>query len=121
MGCSSIGTPAWKAENAAKITFPPPTLEEAKKQIRDKWQESAIDPDSTKLYFTNNKLIKSFSTVINPSIFSVNTYQLFGWGLCYEVNSKNRMGGYSGREDYLALFGTNQKLIADNRACTYLE
>ena len=115
MGCS---TAAWKAENAAKITYPPPSLEEAKKQIRDHWQESAIDPDSTKLYFTNNKLIKSVG--IGGEGFSAR--QVFGWGLCYEVNSKNRMGGYTGRETRLALFGKNKEMfLDDDSGCIYLE
>ena len=113
MGCS---TAAWKAENAAKINYLPPTLEEAKKQIRDMWQESAIDPDSTKLYFTINKLIKSVQ--VSDDEWSG---QVFGWGLCYEVNSKNKMGGYSGRETRLALFGKNKEMILDGSGCIYLE
>ena len=84
--------------SAADYGQPPTNYEEV---IKARFNEILIDPTSP--IYQIEKPRKGY-TMKSPAY---GTSERFGWIVCGTVNSKNRMGGYSGRLPFFTLFQGN--------------
>lgn len=67
-------------------------------QVKKYFEESLIDPDSAKYYFVGEPKVGAHEG------YGLNrTPRVVGWIVSVEVNAKNRMGGYTGRQLHKAV------------------
>lgn len=89
-GCSLA--PSREAWNAAEFGSRPDA-----KRITDDWIHSTFfDPESARIY----SIEEPKRTCYHPGAVRS---QVYGWSWFVDVNSKNRLGGYTGRKVYLLM------------------
>ena len=85
---------------AADYGTPPP--ENYEELIKENISAQLIDPTSP--LFEVGSPVKGYTNKSN----AFETDKAFGWQVCGTVNSKNRMGGYTGKVPFYALFQNGQ-------------
>jgi hypothetical protein len=94
-GCS--GRPLTEAEQARLQTAQMPTSQEAAEEaVRRYFEGRLIDPESARY---------TFRRPVRGSIVAY--YRYAGVLMCGTINSRNRMGGYTGRSAFFAYFDPN--------------
>lgn len=85
-------------EHLASSDYGQPPPDNYEEIIEARFSEILIDPTSP--VYEIGKPHKGYT----PKSWATNTPEHFGWVVCGTVNSKNRMGGYSGRRPFITLF-----------------
>jgi len=107
-GCATPISP----EQIAHADYGPPPPKNYQALIKQDFATILIDPTSP--LYTFSKPSKGY---FKES--AMGTTQMFGWRVCGTVNSKNRMGGYSGAAPFIVLFRDGkiaQKYIGESDA-----
>lgn len=89
-------------ERVASADYGPPPPANYEEIIKERFSRILIDPTSP--LYEIEKPHRGY-TLKSPSY---GTSERFGWVVCGTVNSKNRMGGYSGRLPFFTLFQGGQ-------------
>ncbi len=96
------GPPPLTAVEIASADYGPPPPENYEELIKENIRGQLIDPTSP--LFEIGSPVKGYTNRSN----AFNTQDMFGWQVCGTVNSKNRMGGYTGKVPFFALFQGDQ-------------
>ena len=104
LGACSTGPSKTEIANA-DYGSPPIQYEEI---IKAYYAERLIDPTSP--LYTFDEPRKSW--IKSSAMYG--TEQTFGWRVCGTVNAKNRMGGYTGRKPFFALFRDGQLVFIND-------
>lgn len=99
---SACATPM-PPEKIASADYGPPPPAHYQQLVKDKFAMVLIDP-TTPLYNFPSPPKKGY--VKESRRFG--TEEAFGWVVCGTVNSKNRMGGYTGASPFFVLFKNGQ-------------
>ena len=97
-GCATSIPP----EVIATADYGPPPPANYQQMIKDDFAQVLIDPTSPLYSFGSPA--KGYTR--EAPMFG--THQAFGWRVCGTVNSKNRMGGYTGQVPFFVLFRDGQ-------------
>lgn len=92
------GPPPLTAAEIATADYGTPPPENYEEIIKESIRDRLIDPTSP--IFEIGSPRKGYT---NRSA-AIGTSQAFGWRVCGTVNSKNRMGGYTGKVPFFTLF-----------------
>jgi hypothetical protein len=76
---------------------PGPTPEAAQAAVKAAFAKSLIDPASVMYQFDRTPIYATAGALDDKHT---------GWMMCGLINSKNRMGGYTGNENFWALFSS---------------
>lgn len=99
------------AETLKKADFGAPPPRNYREIIKTEFAKILIDPTSP-IYEFEGEPSKGYTR--NEQIF--NAPDAFGWKVCGKINSKNRMGGYTGAAPFFVLFRDRQivfKIVGD--------
>lgn len=100
---SACATPV-SPEKLASADYGPPPPAGYEEVIKARFHPMLIDPTSPIYEFRAPR--KGYT--MPSSAFK--TWEAYGWVVCGTVNSKNRMGGYSGRTPFFTLFSGGQMI-----------
>jgi hypothetical protein len=81
----------------------PPRLDVVRPEIERRTTDRLIDPESARFRF-NSGVSRGY---LNNGLMHGGRIILSGWILTFEVNAKNRMGGYTGFQPYFCIVRNN--------------
>lgn len=98
IGLSACAASGPTPQEIAAADYGPPPPAEYQQIIKDRFAQTLIDPTSPLYTFDEPRR----SYVLEAPMYG--RPRMFGWRVCGTVNAKNRMGGYTGKDQFLALF-----------------
>ena len=99
-GCATWEVPP----NASQIAGPYPG--DFKKRVYESIEEVLFDAETARFKWIGKP--QQMWGWKNPTGIG---RRFYGWGVCFKVNAKNRMGGYVGYKPYFALLQPEQTLV----------
>ena len=103
--CVLLGCISWEPPpDAARLAGPRP--DNYKERIVEQLDEVLFDSESARFKW-GQPPVRMWGWE-NPTGIG---HRYYGWGVCFKVNAKNRMGGYVGYKQYFAMFTAAETLV----------